>query len=111
MIDHSFPTLRIRDRNLLPIIQGGMGVGISAHSLAGTVASEGAVGTIASVDLRQLHPDLLAADKRSRDVGDYTASNLVAIDREIKAARAIAGSEGFIAVNVMRALRDYADQV
>jgi len=88
-----------------------MGVGISAHSLAGTVAAHGAVGTIASVDLRQLHPDLLAADKRSRDVEDYTASNLVAIDREIRAARQIAGSEGFLAVNVMRALRDYDQQV
>ncbi|KPV41667.1 2-nitropropane dioxygenase [Thiohalorhabdus denitrificans] len=111
MIDHAFPALRIRGRNLLPIIQGGMGVGVSAHNLAGTVAAEGAVGTIASVDLRQLHPDLLAADKRSRDVDAYTASNLVAIDREIRAAREIAGSEGFIAVNVMRALRDYAEQV
>ncbi|MFP4559760.1 MAG: NAD(P)H-dependent flavin oxidoreductase [Thiohalorhabdus sp.] len=111
MIDHAFPALRIRGRTLLPIIQGGMGVGVSAHRLAGTVAAAGGVGTIASVDLRQLHPDLLAADKRSRDVEAYTASNLIAIDREIRAAREIAGSDGFIAVNVMRALRDYDQQV
>ncbi|MFA9461690.1 NAD(P)H-dependent flavin oxidoreductase [Thiohalorhabdus sp. Cl-TMA] len=111
MIDHAFPALRILGRKLLPIIQGGMGVGVSAHNLAGTVAAAGGVGTIASVDLRQLHPDLLKEHKRSRDPADHTAANLVAIDREIRAARAIAGSGGFIAVNVMRALRDYAEQV
>ena len=111
MLTHSFPPLTLKGRSLLPIIQGGMGVGISAHNLAGTVAAQGAVGTIASVDLRQLHPDLLKEHKRSRDPADHTSANLVAIDREIRAARTIAGPEGFIAVNVMRALRDYADQV
>ena len=35
---HSFPPLMIRGRALLPIVQGGMGVGISAKSLAGSVA-------------------------------------------------------------------------
>ena len=35
-----------------PIVQGGMGVGVSAHRLAGTVAALGGVGTISSVDLR-----------------------------------------------------------
>ena len=36
-----------------------MGVGVSAHRLAGAVASQNAVGTIASVDLRHHHPDLV----------------------------------------------------
>ena len=36
-----------------------MGVGVSAHWLAGAVASQNAVGTIASVDLRHHHPDLV----------------------------------------------------
>ena len=35
MMNHSFPNLTIRGRSLLPIIQGGMGVGVSAHRLAG----------------------------------------------------------------------------
>ena len=51
--------LRLRDATLLPLVQGGMGVGISAHSLAGSVAAQGGVGTISSVDLRRLHPDLM----------------------------------------------------
>jgi nitronate monooxygenase len=53
------PSLVIRGRRLLPIVQGGMGVGISAHRLAGAVARQGAVGTISSVDLRRHHPDLM----------------------------------------------------
>ena len=46
-------------KTLIPVVQGGMGVGISAGGLAGTVARMGAVGTISSVDLRRLHPDLM----------------------------------------------------
>ena len=52
-------SLSLAGRELIPVVQGGMGVGISASSLAGTVASAGGVGTISSVDLRRLHPDLM----------------------------------------------------
>ena len=52
--------LRVAGRWLLPIVQGGMGVGVSAHKLAGSVAALGGVGTISSVDLRRHHPDLAA---------------------------------------------------
>jgi hypothetical protein len=38
---HPFPPLMIRGHSLLPIVQGGMGVGSSAHRLAGSVAREG----------------------------------------------------------------------
>jgi hypothetical protein len=38
--------LQLLGRTLLPIVQGGMGVGVSAHRLAGSVAAENAVGTI-----------------------------------------------------------------
>jgi len=110
MIKTSFPLLTIREHALLPIIQGGMGVGISAHRLAGTVAKEGAVGTIASVDLRRLHPDLMQRTRKSRDHEALAATNVEALDREVRAAREIA-PDGFIAVNVMRALSNYADLV
>lgn len=111
MVDSLFPPLVIRGQARLPIIQGGMGVGISAHRLAGTVAREGAIGTIASVELRRLHPDIMQRTYRCRDHGTLAESNLEALDREIRAARQIAGPNGFIAVNVMRALRHYADLV
>lgn len=50
---HRLQPLRLRGQALLPIVQGGMGVAISAHRLAGSVAALGAVGTISSVDLRR----------------------------------------------------------
>ncbi len=50
-VSTDLPMLRIRGREALPVVQGGMGVGVSAHRLAGSVAREGAVGTLSSVDL------------------------------------------------------------
>lgn len=111
MIRSDLPPLRIRGRELLPVVQGGMGVGVSAHRLAGAVARCSAVGTIASVDLRRLHPDLMERTGRSRDKDAINAANLVALDREIRAAREIAQGEGVIAVNVMRAVTQYVDYV
>ena len=111
MIDNSFPVLRIRGRDLLPIIQGGMGIGVSGHRLAGAVAKHGAIGTVASVDLRRLYPDLMQRLRKCKDAAVHSAANLEALDREVRAARGIAGPDGFIAVNVMRALSNYADMV
>lgn len=102
-----FKTLDILGRTLRPIVQGGMGVGISAHKLAGAVASENAMGTIASVDLRQHHPDLLERTERCRDRDMIDEANLTALDREIQAARITAQGRGAIAVNIMKAVRDH----
>ncbi len=111
MINTPFPRLRIRGHDLLPVIQGGMGVGVSGHRLAGTVAKHGAVGTVASVDLRRLYPDIMTRLRKCRDTASHGAANVEALDREINAARALAGPNGFIAVNVMRALSNYAELV
>ncbi|MDE3207776.1 MAG: nitronate monooxygenase, partial [Pseudomonadota bacterium] len=82
---------KLRSKTLLPIVQGGMGVGISAHNLAGHVASLGAMGTISSIDLRRLHPDLMEQTGRCRNRDLIESANLVALDREIQAAKKIAG--------------------
>jgi nitronate monooxygenase len=103
--------MKIRGREARPLVQGGMGVGISAHRLAGAVARENCVGTISSVDLRRHHPDLMRATGRSRDRQAIEAANLTALDREIRAARDIAAGNGIIAVNVMRAVSQYAGYV
>jgi len=105
------PPLRIRGRTLLPIVQGGMGVGVSAHRLAGAVARLGAVGTVSSVDLRRHHPDLMERTARTRDKQAIDAANLEALDREVRAALAHAAGNGLVAVNVMRAVSQYADYV
>jgi nitronate monooxygenase len=111
MIKTPLPLLKLRDREVLPVIQGGMGVGVSAHKLAGTVAKEGAVGTIASIDLRVHHPDLMERTHRTKDRKLIDDANLEALDREIKSAREIAGPAGYIAVNVMRAVDRFPEMV
>lgn len=88
-----------------------MGVGVSAHRLAGSVARAGAVGTLSSVDLRRHHEDLMRETKGSRDKAAIDRANLLALDREVKAALALAGGEGLIAVNVMRAVSEYSAYV
>jgi nitronate monooxygenase len=111
--------LVLAGRRLLPIVQGGMGVGISAHRLAGTVAALGGVGTLSSVDLRRHHPDLMErtlglsarAGQDDDTKAQIDAANLEALEREIGSARQIAGGRGLIAVNIMRAVGEYAAQV
>jgi nitronate monooxygenase len=100
--------LRLRQRELLPIVQGGMGVGVSAHRLASAVARENALGTIASVDLRHHHPDLMAQCKDVRDRTVLDRLNLIALDREIRLAREQSEARGAIAVNVMKAVDQHA---
>ncbi|HLS87141.1 MAG TPA: nitronate monooxygenase [Burkholderiales bacterium] len=104
-------TLKLGGKEALPLVQGGMGVGISAHRLAGAVAAAGCVGTISSVDLRRLHPDLLRETLRSRDRAAIERANLVALEREVRAARELSGGRGAIAVNVMRAVSQYPEYV
>jgi nitronate monooxygenase len=101
----------LRGTALLPVVQGGMGIGISAHRLAGSVAALGALGTISSVDLRHHHPDLLERTAGSTDREVLNAVNLIALDREIQAAKKLAGGHGTIAVNVMKAVAAHGDYV
>jgi len=103
--------LVIKGRSILPIVQGGMGVGVSAHRLAGNVARWGAMGTIAGVDLRRHHSDLMADTAHCRDRAAIDHANLVALEREILGAQAIAAGRGMLAVNIMRAISAYADCV
>ncbi len=108
--DSGLRLLGLGGKTLLPVVQGGMGVGVSAGRLAGTVAGYGGVGTISAVDLRRHHPDLMA---RTADLEGpqakalIDAANLEALAREIAKAREISGGRGLIAVNVMRAVNEY----
>lgn len=111
MLANLLPTFALKGRSLLPIVQGGMGVGVSAHRLAGTVARLGALGTISSVDLRRHHADLMDETARSKDKALIDRVNLTALDREIQAAKALADGAGVIAVNIMRAVSEYANYV
>jgi nitronate monooxygenase len=107
--------LQLSGKTLLPVVQGGMGVGVSAGGLAGTVANLGAVGTLSSVDLRRLHPDLMARtghlDKEPDARQQIESANLIALDREIKKAQMLSNGRGLIAVNIMKALNQYPGYV
>lgn len=82
----------------VPLIQGGMGVGISLSSLAGHVAKEGGVGIVSTAQIGYREPDY--------DQNPVEA-NLRAIGSEIQKARDIAGPGGVIGVNIMVATRFY----
>ena len=104
--------LVIKGKSILPIVQGGMGVGVSAHKLAGAVAQCGGMGTISSIDLRRLHPDLMDSTKhlkpsqKSKEL--INEANIEALKREILLAKEISKGRGLIAVNIMRAVNEYA---
>lgn len=85
----------------LPIIQGGMGVGISLHNLAGHVAKAGGIGIISSAQVGYKETDFLT---------NTLGANLRALKEEIKKAKAIA-PQGIIGVNIMVALNHYAEMV
>lgn len=86
----------------IPIIQGGMGVGISLGGLAGSVAANGGMGVISTA-----HPGYRAEDFNKK----WQEANLRELDVEIKKAKTIASGKGMVAVNVMVAINDYAMMV
>lgn len=93
----------IRGKTLpLPILQGGMGVGISLDGLAGAVAECGGMGTISSA-LSGLHMPLF--DKDPKGV------SLQALEEQVGRAREKARGAGLVAVNVMVATTQYAESV
>ena len=49
----------------LPLIQGGMGVGVSLSGLAGAVASEGGMGVISTAQIGFEEPDFVGMKKRA----------------------------------------------
>lgn len=85
----------------VPIIQGGMGVGISLSSLAGAVAKEGAIGVISAAQ-----PGFLSNDFLTNTV----ETNLKSLAYHIKKAKEISNG-GIIGVNIMRAATHYSDYV
>lgn len=85
----------------VPIIQGGMGVGISLSGLASAVANEGGVGVISSAGLGLLYRKLSP---------DYLKASILGLKEELRLARE-KSKKGIIGVNVMVAMSNYADMV
>lgn len=86
----------------LPILQGGMGIGVSLDGLAGAVAACGGMGTISSA-FPGLHEPDFAADPKG--------ASLRALEKQVRRAKEMANGAGLVAVNVMVATTQYADSV
>lgn len=97
----TFPELKIGNLvTSLPIIQGGMGVGISMAGLASAVANQGGIGVIAAAMAGVTEPDITV---------NPAGANVRALKREIRKAREM--TNGIIGVNIMVALTHYSELV
>ena len=86
----------------LPIIQGGMGVGVSRSGLAGAVAYEGGIGVISTA---QIGYDEEGFEK------DQAKCNRIAIAKHIRKAKEISEGRGLVGANIMVALKHYEEHV
>lgn len=84
----------------IPIVQGGMGVGVSLSGLASAVANEGGVGVISSAGLGVIYRDYSP---------DYNIASIWGLREELRKARE--KTRGIIGVNVMVAMSNFADMV
>jgi len=93
--------LNIGDLNIrVPIIQGGMGIGISLSKLASAVANMGGVGIISTVGIGQTGLQSKLGWKKG---------NIEGVKREIRKARKM--TSGVLGVNIMSVLTDFSDMV
>jgi NAD(P)H-dependent flavin oxidoreductase YrpB (nitropropane dioxygenase family) len=84
----------------LPIIQGGMGVGVSMSGLASAVANEGGIGVISCAGIGLLY---------KQSPADYLKDSIWGLKEELRKARE--KTKGIIGVNIMVALTNFADMV
>ena len=84
----------------VPIVQGGMGVGISLSGLASAVANQGGVGVISSAGLGAIYNNYSK---------DYRAASIWGLKEELRKARE--ATRGIVGVNVMVAMSNFADMV
>ncbi|MBT1247688.1 MULTISPECIES: nitronate monooxygenase family protein [unclassified Thermosipho (in: thermotogales)] len=94
---NKIPILKIGELEAkIPIIQGGMSVGISLSGLASAVANEGGIGVIGAAGIGMFEADFDTNEKEA---------NKRALKKEIRKARKM--TKGIIGVNIMVALSDF----
>lgn len=97
----SLPSLQIGDLTAkMPVVQGGMGVGISLSRLASAVANQGGIGVIAGAMIGMKEPDVAQ---------NPLEANLRALRHELIKAREM--TNGIIGVNIMVALTTFREMV
>jgi|GEM_PF-6864648 len=94
---------QLKNRGLeIPLIQGGMGVGVSLSGLAGAVAKTGAMGCISTADCGYREEDFRRFPEEA---------NLRALRKEIQRAKLLSEGKGMIAINAMVATRQWEDAI
>lgn len=97
MLIEGMPPLNIGNKEArLPIVQGGMGIGISLANLASAVANAGGIGVISAAGIGMF-------DKKTEISSEHVVA---ALENEIRKARSM--TDGILGVNIMVALTDYA---
>lgn len=86
----------------LPLIQGGMGVGVSLGNLAGHVARTGAMGIISCVDIGY---------RKANYYKESLKANLEALREEIEKAKTISEGKGLVGINMMVAANQYKETI
>lgn len=84
----------------LPIIQGGMGIGISLSGLASAVSNNGGIGVISTACIGMFEKDFATS---------FVEANIRALKKEIRKARNM--TKGILGVNIMVALSNFSDMV
>ena len=94
---------QLKNRGLaIPLIQGGMGVGVSLSGLAGAVAKAGAMGCISTADCGYKEEDFRRAPEEA---------NLRALRKEIRRARKLSEGRGLLSINAMVATKQWEDAI
>lgn len=106
----ALPTLRIRNVELTyPILQGGMGLGVSWDRLAGSVAASGCGGIVSAIGTGYADPE--AEFRQGRPLGHEHLHSVPSLQAMIRAARDRAQGKGGVGVNILCAINGYDEVV
>ncbi len=89
----------------VPIVQGGMGIGVSGKNLASAVANAGGIGVISAVGLGYAHK----VNRENSEVVKKESVNIIALRDEIREARKM--TKGVLGVNIMVAISEFKETV
>jgi len=110
LVDHPAPELpRLRIRNLdipYPVIQGGMGIGVSWDRLAGNVARCGCIGIVSAIGTGYRYPEV-SNSVQGRPLQAENLNSTPALKRILRSALEIAGGHGAVGVNILCAINEY----
>lgn len=113
LLENAAPLPRLRIRNLdlpYPIVQGGMGVGVSWERLAGAVASEGCVGLVSAIGTGY-HRSAPERPPGRRPVGAAALNPPDVLEGIVREARRRSGGRGAVGVNILCAIEGYEEAV